>query len=69
MSTKAAITIQQLSKSYQESVLRHEIFKDLNLQVGSGEFIVLLGRSGSGKSTFFKSGQRHRSAGQRRNCH
>ena len=52
MSTKAAITIQQLSKSYQESVLRHEIFKDLNLQVNSGELIVLLGRSGSGKSTF-----------------
>jgi len=52
MSTKAAITIHQLSKSYQESGQRHEIFKDLNLQVTSGEFIVLLGRSGSGKSTF-----------------
>ena len=52
MSTKAAITIQQLSKSYQESVLRHEIFNNLNLQVSIGEFIVLLGRSGSGKSTF-----------------
>jgi len=52
MSTEAAITIQQLSKSYQESGQRHQIFKDLNLQVSSGEFIVLLGRSGSGKSTF-----------------
>jgi len=52
MSTETAITIQQLSKSYQESGQRHEIFKDLNLQVSVGEFIVLLGRSGSGKSTF-----------------
>lgn len=52
MSTEAAITIHQLSKSYQESEKRYEIFKDLNLQVNSGEFIVLLGRSGSGKSTF-----------------
>jgi putative ABC transport system ATP-binding protein len=52
MSTEAAITIQRLSKSYQEFGQRHEIFNDLNLQVGIGEFIVLLGRSGSGKSTF-----------------
>jgi putative ABC transport system ATP-binding protein len=52
MSTEAAITIHKLSKSYQESGTRHEIFRDLNLQVTSGEFIVLLGRSGSGKSTF-----------------
>jgi len=48
----AAISIQQLSKSYQESGRRHEIFNDLNLQVSQGEFVVLLGRSGSGKSTF-----------------
>lgn len=51
MSKKTAIAIQQLSKSYRESGQRHEIFKDLNLQVTRGEFIVLLGRSGSGKST------------------
>ncbi len=31
MSTEAAITIHRLSKSYQESGQRHEIFKDLNL--------------------------------------
>jgi len=52
MSTKAAIIIHQLSKSYQEAGQRHEIFNGLNLQVSSGELIVLLGRSGSGKSTF-----------------
>ena len=52
MVTEAAISIQQLSKSYQESGQQHDIFSALHLQVTRGEFIVLLGRSGSGKSTF-----------------
>lgn len=52
MTTEPAILIQQLSKSYQESGQQHDIFSDLQLQVSRGEFIVLLGRSGSGKSTF-----------------
>ncbi|MFZ2170406.1 MAG: ABC transporter ATP-binding protein [Methylococcaceae bacterium] len=52
MTTETAISIQQLSKSYQESGRQHEIFSELDLQVQRGEFIVLFGRSGSGKSTF-----------------
>ncbi len=52
MITDTAISIEQLSKSYQESGQRHVIFSRLNLNVSRGEFIVLLGRSGSGKSTF-----------------
>jgi putative ABC transport system ATP-binding protein len=51
MPTEAAISIQKLSKSYEESGRRHRIFTDLTLEVSHGEFIVLLGRSGSGKST------------------
>jgi putative ABC transport system ATP-binding protein len=51
MSTEAAISIQKLSKSYEESGRRHRIFSNFNLAVSRGEFIVLLGRSGSGKST------------------
>jgi len=52
MTTQAAISIQQLNKSYQESGQQHAVFNDLQLDVKQGEFIVLLGRSGSGKSTF-----------------
>ncbi|MDD5578708.1 MAG: ABC transporter ATP-binding protein [Methylobacter sp.] len=52
MQAEAAIIIKELNKSYQESGVRHDIFKGLNLNVNNGEFIVLLGRSGSGKSTF-----------------
>lgn len=51
MPTEAAIAIQRLSKSYEESGRRHRIFTDLSLEVSRGEFLVLLGRSGSGKST------------------
>jgi putative ABC transport system ATP-binding protein len=51
MPTEAAISIQKLSKSYEESGRRRRIFSKLNLEVSRGEFIVLLGRSGSGKST------------------
>lgn len=52
MSIESAISIQQLSKSYLESGQQHAVFSGLHLQVRRGEFIVLLGRSGSGKSTF-----------------
>ena len=49
--TKTAVDIHHLYQSYQESGNEHEIFTDLNFTVSQGEFIVLLGRSGSGKST------------------
>jgi len=52
MQTDSALVLRHLSKSYPESGQRREIFSGLNLDVRRGEFIVLLGRSGSGKSTF-----------------
>lgn len=52
MTTESAISIQRLSKSYQDSKQQYVIFSELTMQVSRGEFVVLLGRSGSGKSTF-----------------
>ncbi|MGR8941725.1 MAG: ABC transporter ATP-binding protein [Gammaproteobacteria bacterium] len=47
-----ALILKQLCKSYPESEKRRLIFENLNLEVLRNEFVVLLGRSGSGKSTF-----------------
>lgn len=39
------------------SVFQHErqILKDINLEIGEGEFVYLIGRSGSGKSSLLKT--------------
>lgn len=52
MASHYALELKQLCKSYPESGRRRFIFDDLNFEVRQSEFIVLLGRSGSGKSTF-----------------
>ncbi|MDD1612493.1 MAG: ABC transporter ATP-binding protein [Methylococcaceae bacterium] len=52
MASQYALELRQLRKSYPESGRRRVIFDDLSLDVRQSEFIVLLGRSGSGKSTF-----------------
>jgi len=45
------IVIQQLSRSFREGERIHRVLVDVNLRVGSGEVVALIGRSGSGKST------------------
>ena len=50
METKAIISIKNLSKSFGD----HEVLKDINLTVNKGEDLVILGRSGSGKSVTIK---------------
>ncbi len=45
------IEIEGLTKGYAEADGERLVFRDLDLVVGSGEFVVLLGPSGSGKST------------------
>jgi putative ABC transport system ATP-binding protein len=52
MASQYALELKQLCKSYPESGKRRIIFDELNFEVRRSEFIVLLGRSGSGKSTF-----------------
>ena len=46
----AAIQLEQVSKKF-GSV---EVIRDLNLEIGSGEFVVFLGPSGSGKTTLLR---------------
>ncbi len=51
MSSKPIIQLKQLSKSYQEGNKRRLVLNELELSVADGQMYVLLGRSGSGKST------------------
>ncbi|MGH1363164.1 MAG: ATP-binding cassette domain-containing protein, partial [Calditrichia bacterium] len=50
-STPAAIEFNKVSKSYSEGEREHHVLREMNLFLSRGEIIVLLGRSGSGKST------------------
>ncbi|TSC93332.1 MAG: putative ABC transport system ATP-binding protein [Candidatus Berkelbacteria bacterium Licking1014_7] len=45
------ISLQNISKNYQLGENKLEILKNINLEIGKGEFIVIKGPSGSGKST------------------
>ena len=45
------IETKHVSKVYKMGELDLEVIKDLNLFIGSGEFIAIIGPSGSGKST------------------
>ena len=51
MSSKPIIQLKQLTKSYQEGGKRRLVLNQLELSVSQGQMYVLLGRSGSGKST------------------
>ena len=50
------ITIQSLTKTFAKRGGNHrvEVFRDINLSVNQGEFLLLLGPSGCGKSTFLR---------------
>lgn len=45
------ISLRNVSKAYEVGGLRTAALKNINLEVGKGEFVVVLGASGSGKST------------------
>ena len=52
MTEEPLIEIRNLSKTYTEGKSEHMILQGVNEVIQKGEFVVLLGRSGSGKSTF-----------------
>lgn len=47
----AVLEFQNVSKSFGEGAKRTDVLKDINLKVEEGEFLVLLGFSGTGKTT------------------
>ena len=53
-STTKGIRVEGLSKSYGKGDTAVHALKDVNLQVGPGEVVGLVGPSGSGKSTLLK---------------
>ena len=46
------ITVSDVVKSYGSGANRNQVLKGIELQIADGEFTVILGASGSGKSTF-----------------
>jgi len=46
------ITIKDLGKTYQHRTATVEALKHINLTVGANEIFGVMGKSGSGKSTF-----------------
>lgn len=46
------IRVENLHKSYQTSAGLFPALKDVNLTIEAGEFVAIMGQSGSGKSTF-----------------
>lgn len=48
------IKIENLTKSYRTPQGRHNVFKNLNLELPSGKSVALIGRNGAGKSTLLR---------------
>ena len=49
---KTILQLKDLKKSFREKKTELKIIDNLNLEVKEGDFIAVLGKSGSGKSTF-----------------
>ena len=45
------LTLHHVSKSYREAQTRRVVLDDVNLTIPRGEFVAVMGRSGTGKST------------------
>ena len=45
------IQLRNITKHYPVGFGKHEILKEVNLEIGQGEFVSIMGPSGSGKST------------------
>ena len=48
---KFVLSLRHVCKSYREARTRRVVLDDVNLEVARGEFVAIMGRSGTGKST------------------
>ena len=53
------ISLRQVSKTYETPAGKFSALKDVDLEIGAGEFVGVVGKSGSGKSTSAEHGRRH----------
>ena len=51
MTKDLVLELRQVSKSYREAQTRRVVLKDVSLEVDRGDFVAVMGRSGTGKST------------------
>ena len=49
------LELRNVSKGYGKGSLRTEVLKDLNLSVDEGEFVAIVGYSGTGKTTLIST--------------
>jgi len=49
------LTVSHLSRSFQQGDVRIDVLRDIDLRVGAGEVVALVGPSGSGKSTMLQA--------------
>ncbi len=47
-----SVVVTDLTKTFQQGETRIEVLKNLNVSIGEGEVVAIIGESGSGKSTF-----------------
>ena len=52
---KQLISLKNICRSYRNGEQELQVLKDINLEIGEGEFVAIMGPSGSGKSTLMNT--------------
>ncbi|MFC5681245.1 ABC transporter ATP-binding protein [Streptococcus downii] len=52
---KQLISLKNICRSYQNGEQELQVLKNINLEIGEGEFVAIMGPSGSGKSTLMNT--------------